>query len=40
LPPQAYEQLVKESARREIAKEPSHLLSGVIREALLEYLGN
>ena len=38
LPPEAYEQLVNESARRKIANEPNHLLSGVIREALLEYL--
>jgi hypothetical protein len=38
LPPKAYEQLVKESARRKIAKEPNHLLSAVIREALHEYL--
>jgi hypothetical protein len=38
LPPEAYEQLVNESARRKIAQEPNHLLSGVIREALLEFL--
>jgi transcriptional regulator of met regulon len=38
LPPEVYEQLVNESARRKIADEPNHLLSGVIREALLEFL--
>jgi hypothetical protein len=38
LPPEAYEQLVKESARRKIAREPNHLLSALIREALLEFL--
>jgi len=37
LPPEVYEQLVNESARRKIAKEPNHLLSELIREALLEH---
>lgn len=40
LPPEVYEQLVNESARRKIADEPNHLLSGVIREALLEFLSS
>jgi len=40
LPPQVYEQLVNESARRKIANEPNHLLSELIREALLEHFGN
>jgi transcriptional regulator of met regulon len=38
LPPEVYEQLVNESARRKIAHEPNHLLSAVIREALFEFL--
>jgi transcriptional regulator of met regulon len=38
LPPEAYEQLVNESARRKIANEPNHLFSEVIREALYEFL--
>jgi hypothetical protein len=38
LPPDVYEQLVKESARRKITKEPNHLLSSVIREALFKFL--
>jgi len=39
LPPEAYELLVQESARRKIAKEPHHLLSAIIREAVMGYLG-
>jgi transcriptional regulator of met regulon len=39
LPPEVYEQLVNESARRKIAKAPNHLLSELIREALLEHFG-
>jgi hypothetical protein len=39
LPPVAYEKLVQESARRKIAGEPNHLLSAIIREAVLGYLG-
>jgi len=39
LPPEAYELLVKESARRKIANEPNHLLSSIIREAVMQYLG-
>jgi hypothetical protein len=39
LPPEAYELLVKESARRKIANEPNHLLSAIIREAVMQYLG-
>jgi hypothetical protein len=39
LPPEAYELLVQESARRKIAKDRNHLLSSIIREAVMEYLG-
>jgi len=39
LPPEAYELLVQESARRKIAKEPNHVLSAIIREAVMGYLG-
>jgi transcriptional regulator of met regulon len=38
LPPEAYEQLVNESARRKIANEPNNLFSEVIREALYVFL--
>ena len=38
VPPQAYEQLMRESMRRKIAGEPNQLLSALIREAVIEYL--
>ena len=38
IPPEAYEKLVKESARRKIAGEPNQLLSALVREAVIEYL--
>jgi hypothetical protein len=37
LPPEAYENLVRESARRKIAGEPNHLLSAMLREAVTLY---
>ncbi len=39
LPPEDYERLIHESARRKIAGEPNHLLSALLREAVTEYLG-
>lgn len=42
LPPEIYERLVQESARRKIAGEPNQLLSAILREAVtrhLQYLG-
>jgi len=38
LPPEAYEKLVQESARRKIAGEANQLLSALVREAIIEYL--
>ena len=38
VPPEIYEQLVKESARRKIAGEPNQLVSALLREALTRYL--
>ena len=38
LPPQAYEMLVNESARRKVAGEPNHLLSALLREAVDHYM--
>ena len=38
LPPADYETLIQESARRKIAGEPNPLLSGMLREAVTEYL--
>lgn len=38
LSPEAYERLVKESARRKIAGEPNQLLSAMLREAVNRYL--
>lgn len=38
LPPSAYNQLIQESARRKMAKEPNQLLSALLREAVVEYL--
>lgn len=39
LPQELYERLVQESARRKIAAEPNQLLSALLREAVVEYLG-
>ena len=38
LPPNAYERLIRESARRKIAGEPNQLLSALLREAVADYL--
>lgn len=38
LPPQMYQKVVEESARRKIAGEPNHVLSAVVREALTLFL--
>ena len=38
IPPNAYEQLIHESARRKIAGEPNQLLSSLLREAVMDYL--
>ena len=38
LPPEAYEKLIHESARRKIAGEPNHLLSALLREATDHYM--
>jgi transcriptional regulator of met regulon len=38
IPPEAYEQLIHESARRKIAGEPNQLLSSLLREAVMDYL--
>ena len=38
LPPEVYERLVQESARRKIAGEPNQLLSAMLREAVRRYL--
>ena len=38
LPPEMYERLVHESARRKIAGEPNQLLSAMLREAVTRYL--
>jgi hypothetical protein len=38
VPADLYERLVNESARRKISGEPNRLLSGILREALAEYL--
>lgn len=38
VPPEVYERLVQESARRKIAREPNQLLSALLREAVYEYL--
>ena len=38
LPPDVYERLVQESARRKIAGEPNQLLSSMMREAVNLYL--
>jgi hypothetical protein len=38
VPPDVYERLVRESARRKIAGEPNQLLSALLREAVYHYL--
>jgi hypothetical protein len=38
VPQEVYEQLISEAARRKIARKPNHLLSALIREALVKYL--
>ena len=38
VPPEIYERLVRESARRKIAGEPNQLLSALLREAITRYL--
>jgi hypothetical protein len=38
IPPEAYEKLMLESARRKIAGEPNQLLSALVREAVVLYL--
>jgi hypothetical protein len=38
LPPDIYEQLIQESARRKIAGAPNQMLSALFREALSQYL--
>jgi hypothetical protein len=38
LPPEVYERLVIESARRKIAGTQNQLLSELLREAIIEYL--
>jgi len=38
VPQIAYEQLVRESARRKIAREGNQLLSALVREAIFDYL--
>jgi transcriptional regulator of met regulon len=38
LPPEIYERLITESARRKIAGEPNQLLSALLREAVAAYL--
>jgi hypothetical protein len=38
LPPEIYERLIQESARRKIAGEPNQLLSALLREAVTKYL--
>ena len=38
LPPDVYERLIRESARRKIAGEPNQLISALLREAVSQYL--
>ncbi len=38
LPPDIYERLIQESARRKIAGRPNQMLSALLREALSAYL--
>ena len=39
LPPDIYERLIQECARRKIAGEPNQMISALFREALIDYLG-
>jgi transcriptional regulator of met regulon len=39
LPPDIYERLIQECARRKIAREPNQMISALFREALIDYLG-
>jgi transcriptional regulator of met regulon len=39
LPPDIYERLIEECARRKIAGEPNPMISALFREALIDYLG-
>jgi transcriptional regulator of met regulon len=39
LPPDIYERLIQECARRKIAGEPNQMISALFREALIHYLG-
>lgn len=39
VPPEVYRQLMEESMRRKVAGEPNQLLSALLREAVVEYLG-
>jgi hypothetical protein len=39
LPPDIYERLIQECARRKIAGEPNQMMSALFREALIDYLG-
>jgi hypothetical protein len=39
LPPNVYERLIRESARRKIAKEPNRQISAILREAVRSYFG-
>jgi transcriptional regulator of met regulon len=38
LPPDLYERLIRESARRKIAGEPNQMVSALLREAVMHYL--
>ncbi|MBZ5578577.1 MAG: hypothetical protein LAP40_18605 [Acidobacteriia bacterium] len=38
VPPEVYERLMQESARRKIAGEPNQLVSALLREAVSRYL--
>jgi len=38
VPPEVYEQLIRESMRRKIAGEPHQVLSALVREAVSDYL--
>jgi transcriptional regulator of met regulon len=37
VPPEIYERLVRESARRKIAGEPNYMVSAMLREAVSKY---
>jgi len=38
VPPELYERLLRESARRKITGKPNQVLSGLLREAVYQYL--